>query len=230
MSTTNSVGSSTSNTSSTSSSQSAVNSALNITPADFLKLITTQLQDQNPMQPTDPTQFLSQLEQMSQVSSMQNMETSLNGLTSSLQSTQMANGAALLGQTVLAPSSTGTLDSKGGSGGGTITGALSIPSGGTNATVTITNSAGQTVRTLSLTAAKSGLTNFTWDGTDSLGNAEPAGQYKITAIATNGASTVSLNPMVAAKVNSVTVDSSTNELDVNTENGSVALSSVVSIL
>ena len=229
MSTTNSVGSSNSSTGS-SSSQSSVNSALNITPADFLQLITTQLKDQNPMQPTDPTQFLSQLEQMSQVSSMQNMETSLNGLTSSLQSTQMANGAALLGQTVLAPGSTGTLDSKGGSGGGTITGALSIPTGGKNATVTITNSAGQSVRTMSLTAATSGLTNFTWDGTDALGNAEPAGQYKITATATDGASTVSLNPLVAAKVNSVTVDSSNNELDVNTENGSVALSSVVSIL
>ena len=48
----------------TRSAQSAIQSALNITPADFLKLITTQLQDQNPMQPTDPTQFLGQLEQM----------------------------------------------------------------------------------------------------------------------------------------------------------------------
>src|SRR5579871_6579448 len=118
MSSTSSVGSSTSTT----SDSSAVSKALNISPSDFLTLITTQLKDQNPMQPTDPTQFLSQLEQMSEVSSMQNMESSLTGLTDSLQSTQMANGAALLGQTVLAPSTTATLDSSGGAGGGSVTG------------------------------------------------------------------------------------------------------------
>ena len=227
MSSTSSTGSA---TSTTSTAQSAVQSALNITPADFLKLITTQLQDQNPMQPTDPTQFLSQLEQMSQVSSMQNMETSLNGLTSSLQSTQMANGAAMLGQTVLAPGTTGTLDTTGGSGGGTITGALSVPSGGSSATIQITNSAGAVVRTMTVTPAKSGLTNFTWDGTDSLGNAAAAGTYTISATATDGAETVTLNPLIASKVNSVTVDSSTSQLDVTTENGTVPLSSVVSIL
>ena len=222
--------SSTTNASNTTSSQSAVQSALNITPADFLQLISTQLQDQNPMQPTDPTQFLGQLEQMSEVSSMQNMETSLNDLQTSLQSTQMANGASLLGQTVLAPSTTGTLDTSGGSGGGSITGALSVPSGGTNATITITNSTGLVVNTLSVTPATSGLTNFTWNGTDSQGNAEPAGQYTISAKATDGASSVALTPLVAAKVTSVTVDSSTQGLDINTENGTVALSSIVSIL
>jgi flagellar basal-body rod modification protein FlgD len=229
MSSTSSTGSAT-NASSTATAQSAVQSALNITPADFLQLISTQLQDQNPMQPTDPTQFLGQLEQMSEVSSMQNMETSLNDLQTSLQSTQMANGASLLGQTVLAPSTTGTLETSGGSGGGSITGALSVPSGGTNATITIKNSTGLVVNTLSVTPAKSGLTNFTWNGTDSLGNAEPAGQYTLSAQATDGASTVALTPLVAAKVTSVTVDSSTQGLDINTENGSVALSSVVSIL
>ena len=229
MSSTSGTGSATS-ASSTTNSQSAVQSALNITPADFLQLISTQLQDQNPMQPTDPTQFLGQLEQMSEVSSMQNMETSLNDLQTSLQSTQMANGASLLGQTVLAPSKVGTLDSSGGSGGGSITGALSIPSGGTNATITITNSTGLVVDTMSVTPATSGLTNFTWNGTNSAGAAQPAGQYTITAQATDGASTVALTPLVAAKVTSVTVDSSTQGLDINTENGSVALSSVVSIL
>jgi flagellar basal-body rod modification protein FlgD len=231
-STTNPVGSSSNSSASsgTSSAQSAIQSALNITPADFLKLITTQLQDQNPMQPTDPTQFLGQLEQMSEVSSMQNMETSLNGLTSSLQSTQMANGAALLGQTVLAPGTTATLDSAGGTGGGSVTGALQIPSGATSATVTIKDSAGATLDTLTLTPAKSGVTHFTWNGTNTLGTAVPAGQYTITAQATNGSSSATLTPLIAAKVNSVTVDSSTNELDINTENGSVPLSSVVSIL
>src|SRR6201994_721914 len=114
MSSTNPIGSSPKSNNGAASSD-ALSSALNITPADFLQLITTQLKDQNPLQPTDPTQFLGQLEQMSEVSSMQSMQTSLSGLQTSLQSTQMANGAALLGQTVLAPSTTATLDTSGGS-------------------------------------------------------------------------------------------------------------------
>src|ERR1700735_792026 len=130
MSSTNSVGSSTSSNSA-SSDASAISSALNISPSDFLTLITTQLQDQNPLQPTDPTQFLSQLEQMSEVSSMQSMQTSLTDLQTTLQSTQMANGQAMLGQTVLAPSTTGTLDTSGGS----VTGAVSVPSGATSVTL-----------------------------------------------------------------------------------------------
>jgi flagellar basal-body rod modification protein FlgD len=219
------VGSGTSN-GTNSSSASALSTALNITPADFLQLITTQLQDQNPLQPTDPTQFLGQLEQMSEVSSMQSMQTSLTSLQTSLQSTQMANGQAMLGQTVLAPSTTGTLDSSGGS----VTGAVSVPSGATSVTVKITNASGALINSFQVAPATSGLTNFTWNGTTSSGSAAPAGQYTIAATATDGLTSTTLTPLVAAKVTSVTVDSSTSALDVTTENGTVPLSSIVSIL
>jgi len=219
---TNPVGSSTSSN----SSSSALSSALNITPADFLTLITTQLKDQNPLQPTDPTQFLSQLEQMSQVSSMQSMQTSLSGLQTSLQSTQMANGASMLGQTVLAPSTTAMLDSSG----GTVTGAVSAASGAKSVTVRVTNSSGALVNTFQVAPATSGLTNFTWNGTTSSGAAAPAGQYTIAATSSDGTTSTKLTPLIAAKVTSVTVDSSTQALDVTTENGTVPLSSIVSIL
>jgi len=221
-STTNPVGSSSNST----NQANAVSSALNISPADFLQLITTQLQNQNPLQPTDPTQFLGQLEQMSEVSSMQSMQTSLTSLQTTLQSSQMANGAAMIGQTVLAPSTTATLDSSG----GTVTGAVSVPSGATSVTISVTNSGGALVNMFQVTPSSSGLTNFTWNGANANGAAMPAGQYKITATASNGATSTTLTPLIAAKVQSVTVDSSTSALDVNTENGTVPLSSVVSIL
>jgi flagellar basal-body rod modification protein FlgD len=221
---TNPVGSSSSSTNS--SASAALSTALNVTPADFLQLITTQLQDQNPLQPTDPTQFLSQLEQMSEVGSMQSMQTSLSGLQTSLQSTQMANGTALLGQTVLAPSTTATLDASGGS----LTGAVAAASGATSVTVKITNSSGALINSFQVAPATSGLTNFTWNGTTSTGAAAPAGQYAIAATSSDGTTSTTLSPLIAAKVTSVTVDSSTQALDVTTENGTVPLSSVVSIL
>jgi flagellar basal-body rod modification protein FlgD len=223
MSSTTPVGSSTG--SSGSGSNSAVSAALNITPAQFLQLITTQLKDQNPLQPSDPTQFLSQLEQMSQVSSMQSMQSSLAGLQASLQSTQMANGAALIGRTVLAPSTTATLDSSG----GTVTGAVAAPSGAKSVTITVTNAGGSLVDTLQVTPASSGLTHFTWNGTNSNGTAVAPGQYTVAATSSNGLTNSTLNPLIAAKVQSVTVDSSTAALDITTENGTVPLSSVVSL-
>jgi flagellar basal-body rod modification protein FlgD len=224
MSSTNPIGSNSSSSGSGSSDQ--LSAALDITPADFLQLITTQLQDQNPLQPTDPTQFLSQLEQMSEVSSMQGMQTSLTSLQTSLQSTQMANGASMLGQTVLAPSNTAMLDTTGGS----VTGAVSVPSGAKSVTVTVTDSKGSLINTFQVAPATTGLTNFTWNGTASSGANAPTGQYTIAATATDGLTSQTLTPLISAKVTSVTVDSSTSALDVTTENGTVPLSSIVSIL
>ncbi|HVW67830.1 MAG TPA: FlgD immunoglobulin-like domain containing protein [Steroidobacteraceae bacterium] len=223
MSSTSSVGSSTS--SSNNSSSSSVSAALNITPSQFLQLITTQMQDQNPLQPSDPTQFLTQLEQMSEVSSMQSMQSSLSGLQDTLASNQMANGAALIGQTVLAPTSTATLDSSG----GTVTGAVAAPSGAKLVTVTVKDSAGTLVDSFQVTPAASGMTNFTWDGTNTAGTAAAAGAYTISATSSDGSSNTTLTPYIASKVQSVVLDSSTSQLDVTTENGTVALSNVVSI-
>src|SRR5580700_988266 len=80
------------------SSTSSNAASLAISPTQFLRLITAQLQDQNPLQPADPTQFLSQLEGLSQVSSLQGLQTEL---ASNIQAAQMASGTSLLGRTVL---------------------------------------------------------------------------------------------------------------------------------
>jgi flagellar basal-body rod modification protein FlgD len=196
----------------------APSSSLNISPTQFLKLITTQMTDQNPLSPADPTQFLSQLEGLSQVSSLQSMQ-------NSLQSSQMLTGTSLLGHSVLASGSTATLAA-----GSTVSGAISAPSGASGLTVSIADSNGTVVKTLTFPPASSGLTRFTWDGTDGSGRPAAAGTYTLAASATVNSSTKTLAPLVQSKVASVTVDSSTNTLSLNTDNGTVALSSVVSVL
>jgi len=183
------------------------------------------MKDQNPLQPSDPTQFLTQLEQMSQVSSLQSMQGSLTSLQANLQSTQMANGAALIGQTVLAPSTIASVDTSG----SPVSGAVAVPSGAKSVTVTITNSSGVLISRFQVAPATSGLTNFTWNGKNTAGQAVAAGQYTIDTTASDGKSTQALTPLVAAKVQSVTVDSSTSALDITTENGTVPLSSVVAL-
>jgi flagellar basal-body rod modification protein FlgD len=191
---------------------------LQISETGFLQLITTQLKDQNPLQPTDPTQFLAQLEGMSEVSSLQSMQ-------SSLQASQMLSGTSLLGKSVLAPGSTAMLAA-----GGTLSGAVTAPAGASSLTVTVQDASGNNVKSFAVSPQPSGLTTFTWDGTTSAGTAAPSGLYTLSVTASvSGASQV-VSPLIASKVASVTIDPSTQSLDLETDNGTVALSSVVSVM
>lgn len=200
---------------------SAAQKALAIDPQQFLTLITTQLKNQNPMSPTDPTQFLAQLEGLSQVSSMQNMQSSL---AASLQANQVASGTALLGRTILAAGSNANLTA-----GGTVSGAVSAPPGASTVTISIGNADGSTVKSFVVPASSIGLTSFTWDGTTAAGAAAPAGTYSVSAIAGTGSAAQPLSPLLSSTVQSVTIDPTTQILDLNTTNGAVPLSAVVSV-
>src|SRR5579863_2437457 len=215
MSTTNPI---TGATSGTATATSSIPANMQINQTDFLQLITAQLQDQNPLQPTDPTQFVSQLEGMSEVSSMQSMQ-------SSLQASQVMSGSALLGHSVLAPGTTATLAA-----GGTLSGAVTAPAGASKLTVSISNSSGAPVASFNVAPAASGLTSFSWNGQTSAGTAAPAGTYQVQVRATvNGAAQI-VNPMVVSKVQSVMLDPTTQAVDLTTDSGTIALSSVVSIM
>ncbi|HUN75116.1 MAG TPA: FlgD immunoglobulin-like domain containing protein [Steroidobacteraceae bacterium] len=210
--------SSNSSAGSAASSSSPIPANMQISEAGFLQLISTQLQNQDPLNPTDPSEFLSQIEGLSEVSSLQGMQTTL-------QAQQLTSGAALLGQNVLAPSTTATLAS-----GGSVNGAVQAPTGATNLTVSIASASGATVSSFQVTPQSSGLTPFTWNGTTSTGAAAPAGTYTVSVSATVAGSSQSVSPYIESQVQSVTIDPTTQALDVNTNNGSVPLSSVVSIL
>ena len=202
----------------------AVPANMNINQSQFLQLISTQMQNQDPLNPTDPTQFLAQIEGLSEVSSLQSLQTSIAGLASGLQGAQMLNGTSLLGHSVLAPGTTATLAA-----GGSVSGAVSAPSGASSLTVSVTNSAGSLVDAFSVSPASSGYTNFTWNGNSASGSAAPAGQYTFSVSATVGGTGQSVNPLIYSQVQSVTMDPSTQALDLNTVNGTVPMSSVVSI-
>lgn len=200
------------------SSSSAIPVNMQINQADFLQLITAQLKDQNPMSPADPTQFVSQLEGMSEVSSMQNMQ-------NSLAASQIMNGTTLLGHSVLAPGATSSLAA-----GGAIAGAVTAPQGASQLTVSITDSSGNPVTSFKVTPNDSGLTPFSWNGTTSTGTAAPAGQYNIAVSASVNGSSQQVDPMVISKVSTVTIDPTSQSVDVNTDSGSVPLSSIVAVM
>lgn len=196
----------------------AIPANMQINETDFLQLISTQLQNQDPLQPTDPSQFLGQLEGLSEVSSLQSMQ-------SAMSSSQLSNSASLLGQSILAPGTSAALAT-----GGSIAGAVNAPNGATALTVSIANSSGVPVTSFQVAPASSGMTGFSWNGTTSAGTAAPAGQYTISVNATVNGAAQTVAPMVVTQVQSVSLDPATQQLDLNTNGGTVPLSSVVTIL
>lgn len=178
---TNSAGYGYSGTSSAGSGSSSLSGALGSTmsQADFLQLLTAQLQAQDPTSPMDNTQFVSQLAQFSQLASTQDLDTTVNNLSSqvasSMQTAQVLGSVDLVGRTVLVPSDNLNYA------GSTVNGAVGVTTASSDVELAITNSSGQKVRTIDLGAQQPGLTNFSWDGTDGNGNSLPAGTYSITA-------------------------------------------------
>jgi flagellar basal-body rod modification protein FlgD len=223
---TNNTTNNTSNTSNSSSSSSAASAS--ISQADFLKLLTAQLQAQDPTNPMDNSQFVAQLAQFSQLQATQDLDTNLQSLSSnintSMQTSQVINSSSLLDRNVLVPSTNMTLTS-----GTPAGGAVNFTAAGT-ATVTISDAAGNPIRHITVSNTSAGLTQFSWDGTDDNGNTVSPGSYAISASTGSGSSS-SLNTYVSGKVSGVGFggDSVGTYLQV-TGVGGVPLSQVAQIL
>jgi flagellar basal-body rod modification protein FlgD len=106
----------------------------------FLQLLTTHLQNQNPLDPLDTNQFTAQLVQFAQVEQQLKSNSELATLVSLQQTAQNTAALNFVGQTVGVSGSTAPLSN------GQATWNLSVPKPATD-TITITNSTGQTVYT-----------------------------------------------------------------------------------
>ena len=182
-----------------SAATSAASSALNV--QDFLQLMTTQLQDQDPLNPVSNTDFFSQIAQFSTVSGIDQLDSSFSTLATQLTSSQMLQASSLIGQSVLVPGTSTQLTSNG------LNGAVQVPASG-DVTVQVRDSTGALVGTLDLGVQSAGNVPFSWDGKDGNGNALPQGTYTISAQVGSGSSAQSATTDVAAQVLSVSQSSS----------------------
>ena len=140
----------------------------------FLTLLTTQLQHQNPLDPLDTNQFTAQLVQFAGVEQQLKSNDQLKALIDIEKSAQATQALAYVGNTVAVDGSTAKFD-------GSATWNLKSDKDAT-ATVTITNSTGQTAYTGSY-SLKQGNVSFVWDGKGNDGIKWPEGSYKLTATA-----------------------------------------------
>ena len=75
---------------------------------DFIKLMTTQMNHQDPMKPMENGDFLSEMAQFSTVSGLKEIKDAFNGLATSLKSSQALQASSMVGRTVLVPGSMST--------------------------------------------------------------------------------------------------------------------------
>lgn len=174
----------------------------------FLTLLTTQLQNQNPLDPLDTNQFTQQLVEFAGVQEQINTNDSLATLVSLQQTTQATQALTFVGKTAVVSGNTAALTNS------SATWGLNVPSNA-NVTINITNSAGQTVYTTT-TPMSAGNQSFTWNGQGNDGTQWPDGQYALTASATDGSgNSVGITSQIQGVVSSVDLTQSPPLLTIN---------------
>ncbi|MDE2029529.1 MAG: flagellar biosynthesis protein FlgD [Alphaproteobacteria bacterium] len=185
------------NSANSASSTSAISSSVSMNFTQYLKIITTQLQHQDPTNATDPNQYTQELIQIEQVEVQNNTNTDLESLTKASSANSLATGVGYMGNYVRAPSANGDFSLQSGA----AEFGYTLSSAAANTTITIKDSSGSTVATLS-GATAAGDNYVIWDGKDASGNTLADGAYTFTVAAadSSGNTVTSSNPTAFFKV------------------------------
>ena len=178
----------------------------------FLTLLTTQLQNQNPLDPLDTNQFTQQLVEFSSVEQQVNINANLQTLISLQQTSEATSAMQYLGSNVTLAGTAASLSAN-----SPATWSLNSPSAAT-ANVTITSSTGQTAYTGTV-SLNAGSQAYTWNGQGTNGVTWPAGQYTLAVNATgaNGKA-VTVATQVQGTVSGVNLSTNPPQLTVGGQN------------
>jgi flagellar basal-body rod modification protein FlgD len=190
-----------------------------LTMQDFLNLLTTQLQCQDPLDPMDTSQMLDQMVQLNTVQAMDDITQSMQNLeaTSNLQTT------GLIGMNVQAQGNSLSIDSQGNASGG----CYQLASPG-QATIQIFDANGNLVRQINAGAVDTSQQTFTWDGKDQQGNQLPAGNYTFSVSAVDGNNNpIQVTTSMIATVTGISFENGVTYLDLGSEQ--ITLNDVIAI-
>jgi len=191
---------------------------------DFLKLMTTQLQNQDPFAPMDNGDFIAQMAQFSTVTGIEEMNTSIGKLVEEFDQARIATASNLLGHSVLVPGNIGRVDED-----GELHGVLDLPEA-TIKTELIYRDATTNAELFrdDLGPKAAGLVGFKWNEIpdEVIENIE---KIKIEAIIDSGNGPEQLSPSIYSKVISASVGTgATKQVLLNVEDyGDLDVSSAV---
>ena len=154
-----------------SSTGNAALGALSSNFGNFLSLLMTQLQNQDPTSPLDTNQFTSELVQFSSVEQQIQTNTSLTQLIQLTQAGEVMQSSSMLGRQVTVNSDHVPLQN--GKGAVQFTAPAAEP-----VAIAVYDDSGVKIRDASVTAVK-GSNTWTWDGTDNAGHSVADGSYQV---------------------------------------------------
>jgi flagellar basal-body rod modification protein FlgD len=175
----------------------------------FLKLLVTQLKNQDPMNPMENAELTSQLAQMSTVEGVNKLNDSMDALNVQFLASQVIQGASLVGHQVLAEGDLLDLSNSAAVGG------IELGTKADSVKVDIFNSNGTVVKTLDLGNHDAGLVRFVWDGTDTNGTVLADGAYSFQAKATASGKDVASATYALGQVLSVAMNGSAMNVEIS---------------
>jgi flagellar basal-body rod modification protein FlgD len=195
---------------------------------DFLKLMVTQLQNQDPLEPASNQEFAAQLAQYSSLEQMTEMNSSLQaGLANDEQLNLTLNNSAatrFIGQEVHATGNIVNLEQ-----GQPINLRFSQAYNSDQTLIDIYNSQGALVRTIELENVQSGGIVAEWDGKDHEGNSLTGGSYYFDITATDvSGNNVGVTPYMTGKVTGIRYND--NRVALLVDGNEVALENVLEIV
>ena len=178
---------------------------------DFLTLMTTQLQNQDPFAPMENAEFIAQMAQFSTVTGITEISETLKSMTDQMGQFRIATAANLLGCSVLVPGNTARIDSD-----GEIHGLLDLPSASANTNLLFLDEAGEILHSQELGSQPAGLVGFAWkDIPDEIKQKHP--KIRVDAFADMGGGMESLTPSVFADVMAAAVSTTENAVMLDVE-------------
>ena len=193
---------------------------------DFMRLMVTQLENQDPTKPMDNFEFLSQIAQFGMVSGIQESQQSLTTMIESLLANRTLQASSLVGKNVVADSNLGSFVE-----GGKLGGVVELPSEASGVEVRIFEPSGQLVHTLQLGPTSAGRLSFDWDGLGADGEPIEEGVYVLEAQAVLDGVAQGVPVLAASTVTSVSVGVGGADATLNLQGGArVAISDVVEFL
>ncbi len=163
----------------------------------FLKLLVTQMKNQDPLNPMDNAQVTSQMAQLSTVSGIDKLNATLAALSSSMVASHSMQAASMIGHVVMVPGS--RMELKNGKGAG----ALDLSQSADNISVHIKDASGSVVRNMNLGSQPGGIMAIKWDGLNDAGSKVADGNYQFSATAQLGTEKSSVNTLSYGLVSGV---------------------------
>ncbi|MCB1941504.1 MAG: flagellar hook assembly protein FlgD [Candidatus Accumulibacter sp.] len=173
----------------------------------FLKLLVTQLKNQDPLNPLDNAAVTTQISQINTVTGIERLNATLETLLSTYNDGQAVQAAALIGKSVLVRGSGLVLAN------GTASGGVNLAEPVDDVMLTILGAGGSVLQSQRLGARDAGSFAFSWDGKTAAGSDAPPGSYGFTVDAVRGGEKVAAETLQIGTVSALVREKSGFQLD-----------------